>query len=226
MQKSETRQFLEEQFDKYEKAKNQQADNMYAPETAAEEADEYLLAPAAYGEEAGRIFKTLPFAMRRYLHEREHEIANAFSKFNDELKLKHFLDKAFLSKGCRHGFKTAKDWIEKLIFAEEMIEAFPRDTLRFLAKAYGVEQDLSEMKDKSVDVCELKIDLLTQALHRLQERFDERERSYAEAAAAAEAVRKAKAAGFSPRGKAAKAEDEQELTTRQLLERKFAELED
>ena len=39
-------------------------------------------------------------------------------------------------------------------------------------------------------------------------------------------LKKAKAAGFSPRGRAAAADDEQELTTRQILERKFAELED
>ena len=45
-------------------------------------------------------------------------------------------------------------------------------------------------------------------------------------AAAAEAARKAKAAGFSPQGKDGGAGGLENLTTRQILERKFAELED
>lgn len=79
--------------------------------------------------------------MRRYLHYREHEIAKAFARLEEELREKRFLDEEFSSKGCRHGFKSARDWIEKLIFAEEMLEASPRDTLCYLAKAYGLEPD-------------------------------------------------------------------------------------
>lgn len=106
-----------------------------------------------------------------------------------------------------------------------MLEASPRDTLCYLAKAYGLEPDFIGKPGKA-DACERKIGLLCEELQRLRERFDERERYYAAAAAAARAAKKAKAAGFSPRGRAAAADDEQELTTRQILERKFAELED
>ena len=226
MQESETRRFLEEQFDKYERSRPEQT-APFVSELTEEEApaDEFLQAPASFGKEWGEMFMTLPPEMRRYLHYREHEIAKAFARLEEELREKRFLDEEFSSKGCRHGFKSARDWIEKLIFAEEMLEASPRDTLCYLAKAYGLEPDFIGKPDKA-DACERKIGLLCEELQRLRERFDERERYYAAAAAAARAAKKAKAAGFSPRGRAAAAEDEQELTTRQILERKFAELED
>lgn len=228
MQKSETRRFLEEQFEKYERSKSEQKADAFVSELSGEgePVDEYLQAPASYGSEWGEVFKSVPLEMRRFLHEREAKIAKIFDLLRDELQTKRFLDEEFSSKGCRHGFKSAKDWIEKLIFAEEMMEAHPRDTLCYLARAYGVDRDFPVRAERSTDVCEMKIDLLGEELRRLEERFDERERHYAAAAAAAQAAKKAKAAGFSPRGRAAAAEDEREMTTRQLLEKKFAELED
>lgn len=142
MQKSETRRFLEEQFDKYERSRPEQT-APFVSELTEEEApaDEFLQAPASFGKEWGEMFMTLPPEMRRYLHYREHEIAKAFARLEEELREKRFLDEEFSSKGCRHGFKSARDWIEKLIFAEEMLEASPRDTLCYLAKAYGLEPD-------------------------------------------------------------------------------------
>ena len=130
MQKSETRRFLEEQFDKYERSRPEQT-APFVSELTEEEApaDEFLQAPASFGKEWGEMFMTLPPEMRRYLHYREHEIAKAFARLEEELREKRFLDEEFSSKGCRHGFKSARDWIEKLIFAEEMLEASPRDTL-------------------------------------------------------------------------------------------------
>ncbi len=228
MQKSDTRRFLEEQFAKYEQAEAEANDKPFAPAAEIEEgaADEYLLAPSAYQKEFGEIFKTLPFALRRYMHKRENEAAAAFSRLNEELSMKHFLDAAFAEKGCRHGFKTAKEWLEKLIFAEEMLDSNPEYTLRFLARAYGLPSVLAEKADKGVELCELKIGLLSRELQRLNERVAAGERRYAAAAEDAAAVRKAKEAGFSPKGKAPLAEDLSKLTTRQILERKFAELED
>ncbi len=228
MQKSDTRRFLEEQFEKYENLGPASADYPQSPEMEEElmDADEYLQAPPSYKKEYWEIFKSLPPVMRRYLYERESEIERAFSRLNNELQAKRFLDEAFSTKGCRHGFKSARDWIEKLIFAEEMLEASPRETMRHLAKAYGVESDFAGKTDHASEISEFKIALLTEGLRRLQQRFDERERRYAETAAAAEAARKAKAAGFSPQGKAAAPGGLENLTTRQILERKFAELED
>ncbi len=201
--KSDTRRFLEEQFEKYENLGPASADYSQSPEMEEElmDADEYLQAPPSYKKEYWEIFKSLPPVMRRYLYERESEIERAFSRLNNELQAKRFLDEAFSTKGCRHGFKSARDWIEKLIFAEEMLEASPRETLRHLAKAYGVESDFAGKTDHASEISEFKIALLTEGLRRLQQRFDERERRYAETAAAAEAARKAKAAGFSPQGK-------------------------
>ena len=85
---------------------------------------------------------------------------------------------------------------------------------------------MAEKADKGVELCELKIGLLSRELQRLNERVAAGERRYAAAAEDAAAVRKAKEAGFSPKGKAPLAEDLSKLTTRQILERKFAELED
>ena len=225
MQKSETRRFLEEQFAQYEKERQERAAaELMSSHEKTEPADEYLQAPSVYEEEVAEIFKTLPFVVRRYLHKREREIENLCSKCRQELQLEHFLAEKFKTKGCLHGFKTAKDWIEKLIFAEEMLEASPKDTLCYLAQAYGVDfgnREKSDCLDLASQIEELRL-----SLAQLQSRFEEREKDFAAKTAAAEAAKKAKAAGFSPRGKALAADDFKNLTTRQILERKFAELED
>ncbi len=226
MQKSETRQFLEEQFDKYETSKPKRAVSLVSELADGQKrADEFLQAPASFGEEWGEMFRHLPPEMRHYLHCREQMIAEAFERFEEELKEKRFIDKAFSSKGCRHGFKSAKEWIEKLIFAEEMLETSPRDTLRYLVKAYGLEEDFWGKPEKS-EIYEAKINLLCEKMQQLCDRFDEKERHYAATAAAVKAAQKAKAAGFFPRSRAIAKDDQQELTTRQILEKKFAELED
>lgn len=233
MQKSETRLFLEEQFDKLERLKNldpASADEMLqSPENEEEVgfAEEFLQAPAAYKKEHWEAFKTLPPEMRKYLHERESEVEKSFSRLNNELQSKKFLDEAFSTKGCRHGFKNARDWIEKLILAEDLLEASPRDTLCHLAKSYGVDFGAADAKkSETANLGELKMELLCEGFMKLQQRFEERERYYAEMATAAESARKAKAAGFSPQGKASYSDGLEEMTTRQILEKKFAELDD
>ena len=54
MQKSETRRFLEEQFDKYERSRPEQT-APFVSELTEEEApaDEFLQAPASFGKEWG-----------------------------------------------------------------------------------------------------------------------------------------------------------------------------
>ncbi len=228
MQKSETRRFLEEQFEKYEQAKAKNENQPFLPTEQQEEGpiDDYLEAPLAYQKEFGEVFKTLPFALRRYLHKREDETAAVLSRLNEELQIKHFLDAAFAEKGCRHGFKNAKDWIEKLIFAEEMMDKSPKFTLRFLARAYGLEPELGGNFDKSAELCELKLGLLGEEIKHLRERIDDSEHHYELIVDALSSAHKAREAGFSPKGKAPLVEDTRNLTTRQILERKFAELED
>lgn len=227
MQKSETRRFLEEQFAQYEKARQAKASAELKSEIEkeTEPADEYLQAPSVYDAEVAEIFKTLPLSMRRYLHRREKEFENYCSRCEEELQLERFLNEEFKTKGCCHGFKTPKDWIEKLIFAEEMLEASPKAMLCYLARAYGVDFGGNERANPLTDVL-YRIEALQSSLAQLQSRFEQREKDFAAAAAAAEAAKKAKAAGFSPKGKALAAEDFKNMTTRQILERKFAELED
>lgn len=90
MQKSDTRRFLEEQFEKYENLGPASADYSQSPEMEEElmDADEYLQAPPSYKKEYWEIFKSLPPVMRRYLYERESEIERAFSRLNNELDRK------------------------------------------------------------------------------------------------------------------------------------------
>ena len=61
MQKSETRRFLEEQFDKYERSRPEQT-APFVSELTEEEApaDEFLQAPASFGKEWRNVYDSSP----------------------------------------------------------------------------------------------------------------------------------------------------------------------
>lgn len=230
MKKNETRRFLEEQFEMLENSVPASALEEQSPESKIEELleDQYSKAPLSFKAEFVETFKTLPPEMRKYLHERESEIEKGFSKVNNELQIKRFLDDLFENKGCKHGFKDCKDWIEKLVMVEDLLEVNPKETLQFLATAYGIDLSAADKPVKpEVDVNELRIAMLSREMKSLKEEFLERERKYAELMANAKAAQKSKEAGFSLKGRNHSANgDFENLTTRQILEKKFAELED
>jgi|GEM_PF-672113 len=226
MKENETRRLLEEAFDRLEPAS---AEKEQSPETQNLEElleDKFLKAPSSYKKEYWEIFESLPPDMRKYLHERESEVEKNFSRLNNDLQIKKFLDEVFSATGSKHGFKNSRDWIEKLVMVENLLEESPKDTLLFLARAYGVDFADNKITKPSVDLNELRISILTERLEKLRAEFDDRERRYAELLANAKNAQKSKEASFAPKGAfASLGTDFDNMTTRQILEKKFSELE-
>ena len=231
MNKNETRLFLEKQFEKLEDSVPASVLDEQGEEEKIEELleDKFLKAPLSFNAEFVEIFETLPPELRKYLHEREFEVEKGFSTLNDELQVKRFFDELYQTKGCKHGFKDCKDWVEKLVMVEDLLEVNPKETLQFLAKAYGIDLSATDKvaTNPAVDVNDFRIAMLSKEMKSLKDEFVERERKFAELMANAKTAQRAKEASFSPRGRNnALVTDTENMTTRQILEKKFAELED
>lgn len=104
--------------------------------------DEYLVAPKGYEQEIAKTFGELPFEWRRYLHAREQEVDQGFSKLqnrNDDYKK---LDDIYNSRSGmlkQNGIKSTKDWVENIAKIEAMLEHDPLGTISLLADSYGVK---------------------------------------------------------------------------------------
>ena len=145
-----------------------------------------------------------------------------------ELNAKHFLEDAFKTKGAKRGFKSAKEWIENLILAEDLIEKNPAATLRFLAGVYGINLDCGQQSSGRLEeLCadiDTKINGLLYELNRLSENFEAKAKGEAELLAKAEEAKAAKEAAFAVSGHRETDGDNARLTTRQMLEHQFAAL--
>lgn len=190
-------------------------------ETAA--ADVYLELPRSYKKEYAAVFKTLPPALRRYLHERESEIERGFSKINNELNAKRWIDEIFGCRAerlCRHGIKKPREWIEAMAQIDDALDSDPCGTLRYLIELYGAEGIQPSQTDRQ------------QAFEELKERLSGLENGLRDICALIknnrlqderlEEARKAKDAAFAPRGKNSR-RDLSDLSTREVLELKMSE---
>lgn len=220
MSDTETRRLLEKQFENLDN--EILAENEMPEEMKGLGDDRYSQAPSAYKKEYGEIFASLPLELRKYLHEREGEVEEKFSQLSVELKDKSFLEEAFGKKGAKRGFKNSRDWMEKLIMAEDMLDQNPEYTLSVLAKAYGVS-----LGSKPVaDVTELKIAMLMESFKSLQQKFEEKENQAKQILENAKEAEKSKDAALVSNGRAPKMGKFDGLSVRQMLEKQFAELEE
>lgn len=204
------------------------SDEEYSECAKEEPEDERSRAFSSFVNDYQRFFEQLSPEWQDYMFRRDSSIARVFDKINQEKEAKKFLDEAFLQKGQRHGFKSARDWMEKLILAEELLEHDPKGTLSFLAKSYGVDLGVlpAEGASQNPHLNELKLAYLTDELQHLQQKLERRERREAALRASAVAAKRAKEAAFAPQGKKPAPADLSNLTTRQILERQFAALDD
>lgn len=190
-------------------------------ETAA--VDVYLELPHSYKKEFAAVFKTLPPALRQYLHERESEIERGFSKINNELNAKRWIDEIFGSRAerlCRHGIKKPREWIEAMAQIDDALDSDPNAALRYLKELYGVQDALPPCEEQPQAVEELKA-RLTQLETELRELCAQVKNSRLQDERIEEA-RKAKDAAFAPRGKNSR-RDLSDLSTREVLELKMSE---
>ena len=228
---SKTREILEREFAKHglvEETEDKKSD--------VSEAD-FAEAPVAYAGEIRELFKTLPLAMRKYLHNRESEVEHNLTELK---KIVGFLDEAFGSKGSKKGFKSAQDWVEHLILAEDLIEQNPAATLAYLARFYGIgtsAQPLCDFGGEILKVCTdsagktdmmlAQIGSLLNEVNMLRLGFELKAQNEAKLLAKAEEAKAAKDAAFTVSGHRKNDENEfRGMTTRQILERQFAALDD
>lgn len=219
---SELRKELERQYDRAvaEAAKKEQEQQICPP---AE--DEFLLPPRSYKKEYAEYFKSLPPEMRRYLHERESETEKGFSRLNNELNNRRWLDDAFSARSARLGrlgICKAKDWVETMAKIDDDLEKDPFGTLQTLAKAYGVHLGAPIQPSVAVDVAPL-LERLEELNSKFSRFVDEFRAKTIEEEQIAES-KKAKEASFSPKGKNSN-RDLSKLTTREVLELKLADYE-
>ena len=219
---NELRKELEKQYDRAAAEAEKEKHNLNSSLKEREQKDdEYLNAPRSFKKEYVEIFKTLPPVIRKYLCERESEIERGFSKLNNELSHRRWIDDVFASRADRLkqlGINKAQDWIETMAKIDDALECNPQDALEKLAEVYGVSLgknfDCSSLISK-LDAIEKKISFLS----------DDRDARYQDAEQIAES-QKAKEASFAPKGKNRLAKDLSKLTTREVLELKLAEYDD
>ena len=186
-------------------------------------ADMYLELPRSYKKEYAAVFKTLPPALRQYLHERESEIERGFSKINNELNAKRWIDDIFGCRAerlCRHGIKKPQEWVEAMARIDDALDSDPCETLRYLTEVYGVKDLNSASVCQPTELNEIKSHL-SQLENTLQGLCSLIKDSHLQSRKLEEA-QKAKEAAFSPRGKNFH-KDLSELSTREVLELKMSE---
>lgn len=126
--------------------------------------DEYLTAPASYAKEYAETFKTLPPEMRKYLHQREKETEQGFSKYKSQQK---WIDDAYNSRKeslSRSGYNNPQAWIGDLAKFYDMLNNDPTTIIKSLAKSYNVNFDADPQTENSAS------DPVSQKLALMEER--------------------------------------------------------
>ena len=228
---TELRKELERQYERAsaaaaEKERRQQSMSAAGSEKNTQQKDDdFLLPPRSYKKEYAEIFKALPPEMRRYLHERENETERGFSRINNELNSRRWIDEFFNCRAerlGRLGICKARDWVETMAQIDDALETDPAGTLQTLAKAYGVQLGTAVSNNPAVDVAPLleRLEELNDKFSRFVDEFKAKSRDEEQIAES----KKAREASFAPKGKNSN-RDLSQLTTREVLELKLADYE-
>lgn len=150
---SDTRDFLEQQFQSEPKADSPETENIINQENGEQasgaanpEADPYLEAPNSFKKEYAEAFKSLTPEMRKYLHERESENTKGFSRLNNELHSRKWIDDVFDSRQERLskiGVNNAREWVEYLAKIDDAFATDPQNTLNVLAQSFGLSGQMA-----------------------------------------------------------------------------------
>jgi len=145
---SETRDFLEQQFQAEPQTDRPETENIInegngeqVGGAANPEVDPYLEAPNTFKKEYAEAFKSLTPEMRKYLHERESENVKGFSRLNNELRERKWMDDIFNSRQERLskiGVNNAREWVEYLAKIDDAFATDPQNTLNALAQSFGI----------------------------------------------------------------------------------------
>ena len=125
--------------------------------------DEYLTAPASYAKEYAETFKTLPPEMRKYLHQREKETEQGFSKYKSQQK---WIDDIYNSRKdtLSSQYANAQAWVGDLAKLYDLLNSDPNTIIKSLAKSYNVNLNADAQTDNSAG------DPISQKLALMEER--------------------------------------------------------
>lgn len=160
---NDLRKELERQFEAHglfdDQAENEVSDN---PKGKAEQAEtsqasqngedviKALLAPSSYRENFASDFKNLPHEWQVFLIEHENENNEKYQKALDGLQEYRLLEAQYDAERLRlqqQGVQKIREWLDGLIWIDKEMARRPEQTLRAMAKVYGV--NLGGDKDKS-----------------------------------------------------------------------------
>lgn len=126
--------------------------------------DEYLTAPASYAKEYAETFKTLPPEMRKYLHQREKETEQGFSKYKSQQK---WIDDLYNSRKdiLSSQYTNVQSWVGDLAKLYDLLNGDnPAAIIKSLAKSYNVNLNADTQQDNSA------VDPVSQKLALMEER--------------------------------------------------------
>ncbi|MBE6453001.1 MAG: hypothetical protein E7012_05895 [Alphaproteobacteria bacterium] len=217
---TELRKELEKQYERVADMAKQKTETLLLNQDGCPK-EEYLIAPRSFKKEYIEMFKTLPPEMRKYLCERESETERGFSRLNNELNHRRWIDDVYASRSERlqkQGICKAQEWVETMAKIDDALDRDAKSTLHDLALIYGVSladnTDFSPLMDKLTAIEEKLCNFAN-----LYQAHAQENKQIAES-------KKAKEASFSPKGKNTLAKDLSKLTTREVLEMKLAEYDD
>ncbi|MCX4348518.1 MAG: hypothetical protein OSJ76_01900 [Alphaproteobacteria bacterium] len=121
--------------------------------TPIAEGDAYLDAPKSYKQEYAETFRTLPPEMRKYLHQREKEMEQGVSKYQERLNSYKWLDNVYQPRQERlrqAGINHPQEWYETLAAFDDALNSDPQSVVKTLAEAYGVSFDGSESQESQL----------------------------------------------------------------------------
>ncbi len=118
-----------------------QTDGEQARGCASPEADPYLEAPKSFKKEFAEAFRSLTPEMRKYLHERESENTKGFSRLNNELQSRKWIDDFYASRQerlRRNGMNSPREWMDYLAKFDDAFAYDPESALNLLAQKFNL----------------------------------------------------------------------------------------
>ena len=110
-------------------------------ETTPPEIDEYLEAPKSYKKEYAEPFKSIPYEVRKYIHQREQEMEEGRNKYQERIDGYKWLDDAWLQNQSRllqSGISSPQQWFGQMSVLDQGLSLKPKETIKILAQEFGI----------------------------------------------------------------------------------------
>lgn len=161
-----------------EKARNETSDNSLKETTKEispvfeneEKIIPELFAPAGYQKKFAEDFKNLPQEWQTFLIEHENQNNKKYQQALDDLKDYKLFETQYEEEQSRlqeQGVNKLCEWLNGLIWIDKEMSRRPEQTLKAVAKVYGIKTDSKEFKQSNAS------EETTVRLNSLEKSFDE-----------------------------------------------------